>query len=193
MAVGTERPYLTTQYFRCVTPGASTARTCSSLTAEPSRLANRRAPSPGIRGTTWISTSSIKPAARYCCATFAPPASAMSFPPAARRACSSADSLPSRLGGRSRGSAGLLASLPPSAAPRPLDRSAGCGEVLAKADAPAGPQRPPAELGPGVLVACAGHLGHEGLGVRGAGHPAQPRRPLPRTPGPQDLGRARQP
>src|SRR5258708_30341272 len=98
----------------------------------------------------------------------------MSFPPAARRACSSADSLPSRLGGRRRGSAGLLASLPPSAAPRPLDRSARCGEILAKANAPAGPQRPPAELGPGVLGACAGHLGHEVRVVTAAQRPAPP-------------------
>ena len=40
-------------------------------------------------------TSSIRPAFRYCWATLAPPAKATSFPAAASRACSSADSMPS--------------------------------------------------------------------------------------------------
>ena len=57
------------------------------------RTAARRRPS--RIGTRWISISSTRPAARYCCAAFAPPASETSLPPAARRACSSADSMPS--------------------------------------------------------------------------------------------------
>src|SRR5215207_4842206 len=58
--------HVTTLYLRCVTPGASTARTCSSCTSASPRLSKRRAPSPSNTGTTWSSSSSSSPAARYC-------------------------------------------------------------------------------------------------------------------------------
>src|SRR5438094_7105036 len=46
--------HFTTRYLRCVTPGASTARTCSSCTSSAfPRLSKRRAPSPSNTGTTW--------------------------------------------------------------------------------------------------------------------------------------------
>src|SRR3954447_13006318 len=87
--------HLTSLYLTWVTPGASTARTCSSCTSASPRLSRRRAPSPSTTGTTWSSSSSSSPAARYCCATWAPPQSMTSLPPAASLACSSADSIPS--------------------------------------------------------------------------------------------------
>ncbi len=58
--------HVTTRYLRCVTPGASTARTCSSCTSASPRLSKKRAPSPSSTGTTWSSSSSSSPAARYC-------------------------------------------------------------------------------------------------------------------------------
>ena len=88
--------HVTTLYSRWVTPGASTARTCSSCTSASPTLSKRRAPSPSTTGTTWSSSSSSSPAARYCRATSAPPQSLTSLPPAASLACSSADSIPSR-------------------------------------------------------------------------------------------------
>jgi hypothetical protein len=63
--VGQERP-LIAWYLRCATPGASTARTCSSCTSAAPRLPKTRAPSPSNTGTTWSSSSSSSPAARYC-------------------------------------------------------------------------------------------------------------------------------
>src|SRR5688572_8450749 len=44
--------HLTLLYLRWVTPGASTARTCSSCTSASRRLSKRRAPSPSTTGTT---------------------------------------------------------------------------------------------------------------------------------------------
>src|SRR5207253_1949001 len=58
--------HFTLLYFRWVTPGASTARTCSSCSSASRRLSKRRAPSPSTTGTTWSSSSSSSPAARYC-------------------------------------------------------------------------------------------------------------------------------
>ena len=52
-------------YLRWVTPGASTARTCSSCTSASPRLSKRRAPSPSTTGTTCSSSSSRNPAARF--------------------------------------------------------------------------------------------------------------------------------
>ncbi len=54
--------HVITLYSRCVTPGASTARTCSSSISAPPRLSKRRAPSPSSTGTTW---SSSRPAHRH--------------------------------------------------------------------------------------------------------------------------------
>src|SRR4051794_20744152 len=76
-----------------VTPGASTDSTCSSF-ASPT-FSNSRAPPPSRIGTTETTISSSNPAARYCCATDAPPPRDTSFSTAAARACSSADSIPS--------------------------------------------------------------------------------------------------
>src|SRR5438067_1946292 len=76
-----------------VTPGASTDSTCSSFTSPT--FSNSRAPPPSRIGTTETTISSSRPAARYCCATDAPPPRDISFSPAAARACSSADSIPS--------------------------------------------------------------------------------------------------
>src|SRR5439155_25104223 len=47
--------HFTLLYLRWVTPGASTARTCSSRTSVSRRLSKRRAPSPSTTGTTWSS------------------------------------------------------------------------------------------------------------------------------------------
>src|SRR3954471_4706378 len=74
-------------------PGASTDSTCSSF-ASPT-FSNSRAPPPSRIGTTETTSSSSRPAERYCCATDAQPARDTSFSPAAARACSSADSIPS--------------------------------------------------------------------------------------------------
>src|SRR5438874_2615339 len=76
-----------------VTPGASTDSTCSSFTSPT--FSNSRAPPPSRIGTTETTISSSRPAARYCCATDAPPPRDTSFSPAAARARSSADSIPS--------------------------------------------------------------------------------------------------
>src|SRR5919106_1753248 len=65
-----------------VTPGASTARTCSSSISDPSSSANSRSPSPRRTGANEISISSSRPARRYCRITLAPPVSHTSFPPA---------------------------------------------------------------------------------------------------------------
>src|SRR5919108_82775 len=78
-----------------VTPGAPTASTCSSFGAASPRLSKSRAPPPRRIGTTEITSSSSRPAARYCCATDAPPPRETPLSPAAARACSSADSIPS--------------------------------------------------------------------------------------------------
>ena len=64
--VGGNPVHVITLYLRCVTPGASTARTCSSSISAPPRLSKRRAPSPSSTGTMWSSSSSRSPAARYC-------------------------------------------------------------------------------------------------------------------------------
>src|ERR671931_1405407 len=66
-----------------VTPGASTASTCSSRGLAGPRLSNSRAPLPRKTGTTEISASSSSPAARYCRTAPAPPPSETSLPPAA--------------------------------------------------------------------------------------------------------------
>jgi NAD(P)-dependent dehydrogenase (short-subunit alcohol dehydrogenase family) len=58
--------HVITLYLRCVTPGASTARTCSSSISAPPRFSKRRAPSPSSTGTMWSSSSSRSPAARDC-------------------------------------------------------------------------------------------------------------------------------
>jgi hypothetical protein len=58
--------HFTIRYLRCVTPGASTARICSSCTGASARSPKMRAPSPSNSGTTWSSSSSSSPAARYC-------------------------------------------------------------------------------------------------------------------------------
>src|SRR5256885_15024345 len=63
--------HFTLLYLRWVTPGASTARTCSSCTSGSRRLSKMREPSPSTTGTTWSSSSSSSPAARYCCTTWA--------------------------------------------------------------------------------------------------------------------------
>src|SRR5436190_4867255 len=76
-----------------VTPGASTDSTCSSFTSPT--FSNSRAPPPSRIGATETTISSSRPAARYCCATDAPPPRDTSFSPPAARACSSADSIPS--------------------------------------------------------------------------------------------------
>src|SRR4051794_13024186 len=73
----------TTVYLRCVTPGASTARSCSSCTSASARLSKSRAPAPSNTGTTWSSSSSNSPAPRYWLTTWAPPQSITSLPPAA--------------------------------------------------------------------------------------------------------------
>jgi pimeloyl-ACP methyl ester carboxylesterase len=73
VAVGGHPVHVTTLYLRCVTPGASTARTCSSCISASARLSKRRAPSPSNTGTTCSSSSSSSPAARYCDTTLAPP------------------------------------------------------------------------------------------------------------------------
>jgi hypothetical protein len=57
---------LVTLYLTCVTPGASTARICSSSISALARFSNRRAPSPSSTGTMWSSSSSRSPSARYC-------------------------------------------------------------------------------------------------------------------------------
>ena len=57
------------RYLRWVTPGASTARTCSSRTSASPRLSRRREPPPSNTGTTCSSSSSSSPAARYCWTT----------------------------------------------------------------------------------------------------------------------------
>jgi hypothetical protein len=44
--------HVTSLYLRCVTPGASTARTCSSRTSASARLSKRRAPPASSTGTT---------------------------------------------------------------------------------------------------------------------------------------------
>src|SRR5918996_2827188 len=54
-----------------VTPGASTARTCSSSIPDPSSSANSRSPSPRRTGANEISISSSRPARRYCWITLA--------------------------------------------------------------------------------------------------------------------------
>src|SRR4029453_10872856 len=61
----------------------------------PPTFSNSRAPPPSRIGTTETTISSSSPAARYCCATDAPPPRDTSFSPAAARASSSADSVPS--------------------------------------------------------------------------------------------------
>ena len=60
---------------------------------EVARTAGRRRRE--AAGATWSWSSSSRPAVRYCWATLAPPATATSLSPAAARACSSADSIPS--------------------------------------------------------------------------------------------------
>ena len=57
------------RYLRWVTPGASTARTCSSRTSASPRLSRGREPPPSNTGTTCSSSSSSRPAARYCWTT----------------------------------------------------------------------------------------------------------------------------
>ena len=86
--------YRTTRYFRWVTPGASTARTCSSERPGPTP-SNSRAPPPSISGTMCSSSSSTSPAARYWLMASAPPPIVTSLPAAASVACSRADSIPS--------------------------------------------------------------------------------------------------
>src|SRR4029453_13794721 len=61
----------------------------------PPTFSNSRPPPPSRIGTTETTISSSRPAERYCCATDAPPPRDTSFSPAAARACSSADSIPS--------------------------------------------------------------------------------------------------
>src|SRR5215207_9871210 len=91
------RAQLAALYVRCVTPvGDSITRAHSSVRGAPgSAPSNSRTPSPSSSGTTWSCISSISPASRYCWTTSAPPATATSPSPAAARACSSADSIPS--------------------------------------------------------------------------------------------------
>ena len=61
-----ERPggHFTTRYLRCATPGASTARSCSSFRSGPTS-AKSRLPPPSMIGAIWSSISSTSPAARY--------------------------------------------------------------------------------------------------------------------------------
>src|SRR5713226_1634556 len=59
--VGRGPGHVTTVYLRCVTPGASTARTCSSCTFAAPALSKRRAPSPSSTATTWSSSSFNSP------------------------------------------------------------------------------------------------------------------------------------
>ncbi len=61
--------------FRCVTLGAATVRTSSRPCRSSPTPSNSRSPLPRSVGTRLISISSTRPAARYCCAAFAPPAS----------------------------------------------------------------------------------------------------------------------
>ncbi len=84
----------TTRYLRCATPGASMVRSSSSSTSGPTP-AKRRAPPPRMIGVTCSSSSSTRPAARYWLMTSAPPPMKTSLSPAAARARSSADSIPS--------------------------------------------------------------------------------------------------
>ena len=56
---------------RCVTFGAATVRTSSSPCRSSPTPSNSRSPLPRSVGTTLISISSTRPAARYCCAALA--------------------------------------------------------------------------------------------------------------------------
>jgi hypothetical protein len=59
-------------------PGASIARTCSTLRS--STFSSSRSPSPSRTATRYSSNSSTSPAARYCWTTLAPPPSGTSRP-----------------------------------------------------------------------------------------------------------------
>ena len=75
-------------------PGASITRICSSARSGPIP-SKSRAPPPSTTGATCSSSSSTRPAARYWLIAAAPPPIVTSLSPAAARACSSADSIPS--------------------------------------------------------------------------------------------------
>ena len=74
--------YFTTRYFTCVTFGAATVRTNSSFRSEPTcRTAAHLRRGRSVRCA--ARSHPRRPAARYCCATLAPPPSETSFSPAA--------------------------------------------------------------------------------------------------------------